>query len=154
MPTFNFQVIKTLSKKREKTSKTDNSHKVIQKKIVGIVHIDISGRYYVVANNTKYCIALECFSCRNIRKLYRQGEYDYAKVVYIRTTDTECNMYHWLPFTVGCVVTGDVVEINKSQQFVINKVDDVYNDDTHAAIEFYRKHIKEINDAIRQYRER
>ena len=58
MPTFNFQVCQTISKKKVKTSKTNNSHKVIQKKIVGIVHIDISGRYYVVANNTKYCIAL------------------------------------------------------------------------------------------------
>lgn len=153
MPTFNFSVVNVVKKQRPQKDKTDNTYQIIQRKVVGIIHIDIHANYYVIADNHKYTIAKECYTCKNIRKLYRQGEYDYARVVWIRAIDfNEMNTNYWLPFTVGCVVIGNIVSNNITNKFIITDVSDEINDKTHDAMVYYREHIKEINDTIRERR--
>lgn len=153
MPTFNFSVVNVAKKKTPQKAKDNDAHKVIQKKVVGIVHIDIDANYYVIVDNQKYPIAEECYTCKDKCKLYRQGEYDYARVVWIRAIDfNSMNINYWLPFTVGCVVTGNIVSINNSNKFVITNVTDEITDKTHEAMVFYREHLKEINDKIRERR--
>ena len=153
MPTFNFSVVDVVKKKVPQKVKSNDSYKVIQKKVVGIVHVDIDANYYVVVDNQKYPIAAECYTCKGKCKLYRQGEYDYARVVWIRAIDfNSMNTNYWLPFTVGCVVTGDVIHSNNFDKFVITNVTDEITIKTHEAMVFYREHLKEINDKIRQRR--
>lgn len=155
MPTFNFQVVNVVKKSRPQKDKSDNTYQIIQRKVVGVVHVDIHANYYVVVNNEKYTIAEECYTCKDKRKLYRQGEYDFAKVVWIRAINfNSMNINYWLPFTVGCVVTGNIVSNNITNKFIIIDVSDEINDKTHDALVYYRKHIKEINDTIREHRER
>lgn len=153
MPTFNFSVVDVVKKKVPQKVKSNDTYKVIQKKVVGIVHVDIDANYYVIVDNQKYPIAAECYTCKGKCKLYRQGEYDYARVVWIRAIDfNSMNTNYWLPFTVGCVVTGDVIHSNNFDKFVITNVTDEITIKTHEAMVFYRKHLKEINDKIRQRR--
>lgn len=153
MPTFNFSVVNVAKKEVPQKVKSNDVYKVIQKKVVGIVHIDIDANYYVVVDNKKYPIAAQCYNCKDKYKLYRQGEYDYSRVVWIRAIDfNSMNTNYWLPFFVGCVVTGNIVHSNNFDKFVITNVTDEITDKTHEAMVFYREHLKEINDKIRELR--
>ena len=51
MPTFNFSVVDVVKKKVPQKVKSNDTYKVIQKKVVGIVHVDIDANYYVIVDN-------------------------------------------------------------------------------------------------------
>lgn len=153
MPTFNFSIIKKESDKRKTSSK-----KVLEKNVKGIIWIDENAIYSVDINGTRYPIDIKCFSCKGKERIYRQGEYDKNRFVHIRTSDlcSECNPNFWLPFGVGCIVSGDLVS-NHSVYDKVFVIKDCYTDTndekSHAALSYYREHLKEINDIIRKRRE-
>lgn len=153
MPTFNFSLANKESSKR-KTSTIE----VIKKNIKGIVWIDKKANYSVCVDNFSYSIDYKCFSCKDKERIYRQGEYDKNRVVYVRAVDScfECNPNFWLPFGVGCVVIGDLIVSpynNNEKLFVIKECYvDINDEESHKAMSYYKEHIKEINDIIRNRR--
>lgn len=152
MPTFNFSLIKTKSDKKKTSNK-----EVIKKNIKGVIWINKEAIYSVRVEDSFYPIDIKCYSCKGKGKIYRQGEYDKTRVVYIRHNDSysECNPNFWLPFSVGCIVSGDLINNNFSKVFIIKDCYvDVNDKISHEAVSYYREHLKEINDIIRKRREK
>lgn len=151
MPSFNFSIPKKVANK--KFSK--NKHKVILKDVKGVIWIDENAEYWVALDNFQYPIHPDCYSCKGKSTVYRQEECYKSNLKYIRNAGEcyELNNNFWLPFGIGCVVCGDLIDIGKvSPVFIIKDCWTEYNNESHKALEFYRKHIKEINDIIRNRR--
>lgn len=156
MPAINFS-LKPSKKKERKTIKSGNRTQVIEKNVTGVVCINIDAVYYVKIGDSQYPIHKDCYSCKGKQYIYRQGEYDKSRVVYIRTVDNcyESIPNFWLPFNVGCVVTGDIVFNHDAyvKQFVIKQCwIEWHNDEATEAINFYKEHLNVINDIIRKRR--
>lgn len=153
MPSFNFSVIAKVTKKNKNIS--NNNDVIVLRKVQGIIFIDLQGNYRVELDNGKsYPIHKDCYSCKGHKEIYRQGEFDKGRFIYVRHQGEyfECNSKHWLPFGVGCIVTGNVIEhhISKIQSFVIKKCGiDFENTMAINAMNFYRNNIKEINTNIK-----
>lgn len=152
MPSFSFTLAKKPAGKR-KTSVRTNEYEVVDTNVVGVVWIDINANYFVHTEEHTYPIKKECYSCKGKSRVYRHGCYDMNRVSYIRLSDNlnECNHTYYIPFAVGCIVSGSIHR-NKSTNklsFNIRKCwIDYDNEDAHKALEFYRQHLNEINDAI------
>lgn len=156
MPTFNF-TIKTIKDPKRKASKDNNGNKNKIKNITGVVFIDLKANYYIVSNNNTYNIHNKSYSCKDIRNVYRQGEYDVKRFMWSRNNNElwELNNNFWLPFSVGCIVEGDLIYniIDNKYYFMINKCYiDGNNNIAKEAFNFYKDNIKQINDEIRKKR--
>lgn len=155
MPTFSF----SFSKKKEKqASKNNNRNKVILKNIRGVVWINVNAEYTVVIlkDKTEYPIHHSCYSCKGQFRIYRQGVNDKSRFCYIRLQDkcTEQNTNYWLPFAPGCVVCGNLVQDNITYKkvFVIKECwTELNNEEANKAFNYYKKHMKEINDLIKTH---
>ena len=153
MPSFNFSVIAKVTKKNKSIS--NNKNIIVLHKVQGVVFIDLQGNYRVeFENGESYPIHKDCYSCKGHKEIYRQGEFDKGRFIYVRGQGEyfECDSKHWLPFGVGCVVKGDIIlnPISKLQSFMIKKCGvDFENVMSIAAINFYRHNIKEINANIK-----
>ncbi len=154
MPSFDFSLVKKESNNR-KTSNNINKYEVVEKNVMGVVHIDINANYYVKINNRYYNINSECYSCKGKNMIYAQGYDDKHRVCIIRSPGeyTECNHNLYLPFAPGCIVSGDIIKQNGTKVFLIKKVwTDLLDNDSHEALNFYREHYKEINQIIKKKR--
>ena len=153
MPSFSFSVIKKVTKKNKSIS--NNKDTIVLHKVQGVIFIDLQGNYRVEFENGKSCpIHKDCYSCKGYKEIYRQGEFDKCRFIYVRHQGEyfECNTKHWLPFGVGCIVTGTVVQhpITKMQSFVIKKCGvNFENAMSIAAMSFYKHNINEINANIK-----
>lgn len=145
MPSFNFSAI-VKKKDNKKQVKTKGVYDIIEKKISGVVCIDINGKYFV--NGIE--IAPECFTCQGATRLYYQGLQQNQRTMYIRDSidkNIACNIDHYLPFAVGCCVIGNKVENIYSHKiyFYIKKVFINYdNIEAQRALKFYRDNYCEI----------
>ena len=152
MPSFDFTLVK--KPKTRKTVKSHDTFRVLDKNVIGVIWITKTANYYVKSNNRTYNISPECYSCKGKRRIYRQGSYDINRFSYIRLIDDccECDSKHWLPFAVGCIVKGDIVYNSNSDKYLFN-IKDIWIDyddiDAQLACNFYRKHLTEINNIIR-----
>lgn len=153
MPSFTFSVIKKVTKKNKSVS--NNTDIIVLHKVQGVVFIDLQGDYRVeLDNGDSYPIHKDCYSCKGHKEIYRQGELDKGRFIYVRHQGEyfECNTKHWLPFGVGCIVKGNVVQhpITKLQSFMIKKCGvNFENPMSIAAMNFYRQNIREINANIK-----
>lgn len=153
MPSFSFYVIKKITKKNKSIS--NNKDTIVLHKVQGVIFIDLQGNYRVeFENGESYPIHKDCYSCKGHKEIYRQGEFDKCRFIYVRHQGEyfECNTKHWLPFGVGCIVTGNVVQhpITKMQSFVIKKCGvNFENSMSIAAMNFYKHNINEINANIK-----
>ena len=153
MPSFNFSVIAKVTKKNKSIS--NNKDVIVLHKIQGIIFIDLQGNYSVkLDNGDSYPIHKDCYSCKGHKEIYRQGEFDKGRFIYIRHQGEyfECDSKHWLPFGVGCIVKGNVIRnpITKIESFVIKKCGvNFENTMSINAMNFYRQNIEKINANIK-----
>lgn len=153
MPSFTFSVIKKVTKKNKSVS--NNTDVIVLHKVQGVVFIDLQGNYRVeLDNGDSYQIHKDCYSCKGHKEIYRQGELDKGRFIYVRHQGEyfECDSKHWLPFGVGCIVKGNVIQhpITKIQSFMIKKCGvNFENPMAIDAMNFYRHNIKEINANIK-----
>lgn len=147
MPTFNF----TIETKPERKPKSNINKTVKLTKVEGIVNITIDGIYKVKVNKFIYDIHKDCYSCKGITNIYKQElDKHLQRILYVRDVGycEECNPLHYLPFTVGCNVIGDIISINDKEYFCIKKVFlDFSNNEAHNALEFYKNNYKVINQS-------
>lgn len=157
MPTYNFSSVKEIIKK-EKAIKANSGYKIKLKDVQGVVFINNKAEYYILTkDDIKYPIIAECYSSYKKRIVYRQGEGDYTRVTWIRTRDNLVGLDQnlWLPFGIGCEVTGNIVHdiANDVDKFAIKSCDiNYFNNKSHEALVYYRQHIEEITKIIRQKR--
>lgn len=154
MPTFDFSIAKKKISKG-KTTKNNSRSEVILKGVKGIVWCDEKAEYSVdIGDGFTYPIHRSCFSCKGHARIYRRGVPFKDRHIYIRSIGeyNECNINHYLPFAPGCVVLGDLVKspLSISPLFIIKDCwIELDNEKSHEAITFYKKHIEEINNIIR-----
>lgn len=158
MPSFNFSLPKKKISER-KTSKTNNKNEIIRKNIKGVVWINRNAEYNVTINENgiqfEYPIHYSCYSCKGHACIYRRGVPFEDRYIYIRNISeyNEQNPNHYLPFAPGCIVLGDIIKtpFNISPLFIIkNCWIELHNEESHAAVMFYKEHIDEINEIIRK----
>lgn len=126
---------------------------IIAKNVIGVVWVTEDAEYYVKLDDGRtYKIHKDCYSCKGKSDIYSQA-YD-NRILYIRCDNLcEQDNNYWLPFGVGCVVKGNIIEINKGIKFFYIK--DCWlerNPNTGAAIDFLKEHLEEINRIIRERR--
>lgn len=150
MPYFDFSLPK--KKEKRKTSKNTLRSKVLEKNVQGVVWIDDKGELTIkVVPDKRYKIHLDSYSCKGKRNIYARRLENRRVVCIIRNVEEyfECNHDVFLPFAVGSIVSGNIVQIGFSQQFVINKCwSDLNNEDAHLALEYYRDNYDTIINAL------
>lgn len=150
MPYFDFSLPK--KKEKRKTSKNTLRSKVLEKNVQGVVWIDDKGELTIkVVPDKRYKIHLDSYSCKGKRNIYARRLENRRVVCIIRNVEEyfECNHDVFLPFAVGSIVSGNIVQIGFSQQFVINKCwSDLNNEDAHLALEYYRNNYDTIINAL------
>lgn len=150
MPYFDFSLPK--KKEKRKTSKNTLRFKILEKNVQGVVWIDDKGELTIkVVPDKRYKIHLDSYSCKGKRNIYARRLENRRVVCIIRNIGEyfECNHNIFLPFAVGSIVSGDIVQIGFNQQFVINKCwSDLNNEDSHSALEYYRDNYDTIITAL------
>ena len=150
MPYFDFSLPK--KKEKRKTAKNTLRSKILEKNVQGVVWIDDKGELTIkVVPNKRYKIHLDSYSCKGKRNIYARRLENRRVVCIIRNVEEyfECNHDVFLPFAVGSIVSGNIVQIGFNQQFVINKCwSDLNNEDAHLALEYYRDNYDTIINAL------
>lgn len=150
MPYFDFSLPK--KKEKRKTVKNTLRSKILEKNVQGVVWIDDKGELTIkVVPDKRYKIHLDSYSCKGKRNIYARRLENRRVVCIIRNVEEyfECNHDIFLPFAVGSIVSGNIVQIGFNQQFVINKCwSDLNNEDAHLALEYYRDNYDTIINAL------
>lgn len=150
MPYFDFSLPK--KKEKRKTSKNTLRSKILEKNVQGVVWIDDKGELTIkVVPDKRYKIHLDSYSCKGKRNIYARRLENRRVVCIIRNVEEyfECNHDVFLPFAVGSIVSGNIIQIGFNQQFVINKCwSDLNNEDAHLALEYYRDNYDAIINAL------
>ena len=150
MPYFDFSLPK--KKEKRKTSKNTLRSKILEKNVQGVVWIDDKGELTIkVVPDKRYKIHLDSYSCKGKRNIYARRLENRRVVCIIRNVEEyfECNHDVFLPFAVGSIVSGNIIQIGFNQQFVINKCwSDLNNEDAHLALEYYRNNYDTIINAL------
>ena len=150
MPYFDFSLPK--KKEKRKTSKNTLRSKILEKNVQGVVWIDDKGELTIkVVPDKRYKIHLDSYSCKGKRNIYARRLENRRVVCIIRNVEEyfECNHDVFLPFAVGSIVSGNIIQIGFNQQFVINKCwSDLNNEDAHLALEYYRDNYDTIINAL------
>ena len=150
MPYFDFSLPK--KKEKRKTTKNTLRSKILEKNVQGVVWIDDKGELTIkVVPDKRYKIHLDSYSCKGKRNIYARRLENRRVVCIIRNVEEyfECNHDVFLPFAVGSIVSGNIVQIGFNQQFVINKCwSDLNNEDAHLALEYYRDNYDTIINAL------
>lgn len=150
MPYFDFSLPK--KKEKRKTAKNTLRSEVLEKNVQGVVWIDGKGELTVkVVPDKRYKIHLDSYSCKGKKNIYARKLENRRVVCIIRSIGEylECNHDIFLPFAVGSIVSGDIVQIGFNQQFVINKCwSDLNNEDAHLALEYYRDNYDTIINVL------
>lgn len=150
MPYFDFSLPK--KKEKRKTAKNTLRSKILEKNVQGVVWIDDKGELTIkVVPDKRYKIHLDSYSCKGKKNIYARRLENRRVVCIIRNIGEyfECNHDIFLPFAVGSIVSGDIVQIGFNQQFVINKCwSDLNNEDAHLALEYYRNNYDTIIIAL------
>lgn len=150
MPYFDFSLPK--KKEKRKTAKNTLWSKILEKNVQGVVWIDDKGELTIkVVPDKRYKIHLDSYSCKGKRNIYARKLENRRVVCIIRNVEEcfECNHNIFLPFAVGSIVSGDIVQIGFNQQFIINKCwSDLNNEDAHLALEYYRNNYDTIINAL------
>lgn len=150
MPYFDFSLPK--KKEKRKTAKNTLRSKVLEKNVQGVVWIDDKGELTIkVVPDKRYSIHIDSYSCKGKKNIYARRLENRRVVCIIRNIGEyfECNHNIFLPFAVGSIVSGNIIQIGFNQQFVINKCwTDLNNDDAHSALEYYRNNYDTIITAL------
>lgn len=150
MPYFDFSLPK--KKEKRKTSKNTLRSKILEKNVQGVVWIDDKGELTIkVIPDKRYKIHLDSYSCKGKKNIYARKLENRRVVCIIRNIGEyfECNHNIFLPFAVGSIVSGNIVQIGFNKQFIINKCwTDLNNDDAHLALEYYRDNYDTIINAL------
>lgn len=150
MPYFDFSLPK--KKEKRKTAKNTLRSKILEKNVQGVVWIDDKGELTIkVVPDKRYKIHLDSYSCKGKKNIYARRLENRRVVCIIRNIGEyfECNHDIFLPFAVGSIVSGNIVQIGFNKQFVINKCwTDLNNDDAHFALEYYRDNYDTIITAL------
>lgn len=150
MPYFDFSLPK--KKEKRKTSKNTLRSKILEKNVTGVVWINIKGEFNVkILPDKYYPIHTDSYSCKGKRNIYTRRLENRRVVCIIRNIGEclECDTDIFVPFAVGSIVSGNIVQIGFDKQFVINKCwTDLNNDDAHFALEYYRDNYDTIITAL------
>lgn len=152
MPSFSFSIV---NKKKDKAKKESN---IVKKYVIGVVVIDINGIYSVKVDNNFYSINSKNYSCKGKMMVYCQTLTELSnRLIYIRTEDNcvELPKNAYLPFTVGCMVLGNLIKnITNNIIFDIKRVIiDNNNIDAKEAMKFYKLNYNIIQENRKRYYE-
>lgn len=147
MPNFSFKPVQKLQNKKKYV--VISSGKILQRNILGVVHITLNGTYYVNVTTEQYTIHPDCWDTKGVKTLYSKYLLNGRRWRYNRDPFYELPARSgFLPFGVGCEVIGDIVENEriKTTFFKIKKVRDGVpdNEEAVAASKFFREHYAEI----------
>lgn len=142
MPSFSFSIVK-------KKYKTKHESNIIISNVKGVVFINIEGKYTVKILNEYYPIHHSNYTCKGKPIVYSQKLTDLSqRLIYVRTEDDAVELPHhaYLPFTVGCIVLGNVIKgIGNSHIFYIKRVSiDPNNEESKIAMKFYKDNYEVI----------
>ena len=149
---FSFAVpaVKQTGKKKPANYK---KYTILDSDVEGVVWINTKFVYSILYNGIKYPIIKECYDCEGVEQVYEQQLTDkFKKIRHIRSEGTriKTNPYHYLPFTAGLCVKGNVVKNTHTGEsmFRIKKVFiDLTNSDATEAIRFYKNNYTAIQNS-------
>lgn len=153
MVTFSFNI--THNNKENNSNKQRNLFTIIKKHIIGIVHINIDGCYYINVNNETIPIFYKCYTNIKQNKLYSRELLDNKRLCVIKNKKSlstfKTNKY--LPFAPGCIVEGNIIKDNKTNTlfFDIKKIKTEYeNKEAKEAFLFWKNNYDKIKNNINE----
>ena len=148
---FNFS-FKTVTQKRSSKPKITHN-KVIEPDIICVIHIDINGKYYILHRNIKYNLTKNSYIIKNTKDIYAKSLVDNRIIRNIHLQKiTASTVTGYLPFAVGNIVKGNIVDEYGVVNFDIKKViteNIEYCEERKEALNFYRQNYEIIQENVR-----
>lgn len=155
MPMFNFAAA-SKAKVAKKKSSDSTVYKIVEKDVIGVVHVTIDAKWHVRTDAKDYTIAKESYNSKDKCVVFKTILVNGRRWQWIRLRDkaNKLNELLWLPFAVGCIVKGNILHSDKYGGVTVFKIKKVYIDyNDWAAIKamrFYRDNIEVIETIIKQ----
>lgn len=152
MPEFSFSVVKKETKVAKHKKSVENRLSILEKDKQGVIFIDIEGNYSVKVNNKFYNINPKNYNTQDVETIYLQRlSKDGHREAYVRSLDfaPKVDEKHYLPFTVGCEVDGNIVKNNLTNNIyfdIKNVIMHSSDPDSKAAIKFYKENYETIQN--------
>ena len=131
MPVINFSLFDKKHREKRLSNKSKSVYKVVKKNIIGICHITIEGKYFIVCeDNITYKFTDDSYTIKKNKPFYCQQIID-GKRVQIRELGTIhiSNEKTFLPFAPGICCVGDIV-YNETYKLTLFKLKDTYIDNS------------------------
>lgn len=134
--------------KQKSSNKKQKENNIIEKNVIGVIHINLEGQYYIPFKETIYHIAESCYDCKDKNILFYKGLLNGNNIKVIKLDKFPLSDYtNYLPFTVGCVVKGNLIKENGIINFYIIKLlkyDEELKKERVKAIKFFKENYDEI----------
>lgn len=153
---FNFSSFGVPKVKKTKTYEAKKP--IVDKNIIGVVGIDITGNYYVTTKTKDYSITVNSYDITGKNKIYAVELQDNKALCIIESKKKNNDSTYYLPFCVGSIVKGHIRLILGKERFEIRSVLEIsdiseeeknyYRDLVHKYKKFYRDNYEEIRKCI------
>ena len=131
---------------------------IIEKNVIGVVGIDLSGVYFVTINNKNYPITLNSYEIKGKNKFYAIELQNDRALCIMEQNKRASNHKKYCPFTIGSIVKGNIRLIVEKERFDLAKVLEIsdieeesrnyYRDIIHRYKKFYRENYETIIKCI------
>lgn len=144
---FNFAI-----KPKRTNNGTHKTSNIVEKNVIGIVNISLTGFYYVVSGEKEYFLSNNSYNVKDKTILFSQKLTNnrVLKVVNLAKNSQE-KIAYYLPFGVGCVLKGNAIIENGRIVFDLIKVvedDYIYKEEQIKARKFFVDNYEEIEQII------
>lgn len=111
---------------KKSVKKNTSKYVILDKELFGVIGIRPDNSFFVIANDKEYTIDDSNFSCKKQKVVYYQVlDKHLQRTMVIRDRkDDELYRYNFLPFFVGSIIKGSLIQDNSTKRiyFKIKKV--------------------------------
>lgn len=116
---FNFS---KFGKPRVKSTSSSPRREIVAKNIIGVIGINIDASYYVETKDKQYQLTIESYELKGKNVYYARTLQNNRILNIISLKKKLVNNKQYLPFSVGCIIKGNVYKILGTEIFNINKI--------------------------------
>ena len=118
---FNFNPV--VKKSKLTTVKVKKESTVISRGVIGVIHIDLEGKYSINISNTNYNLTKESFNCTEHNIVYSKYLINGTTMRQVRVTEPLIkDNYIYLPFRVGSICKGNLVQFKDRMEFDLKSI--------------------------------
>lgn len=116
---FNFS---KFGKPRVKSTNSSPRREIVAKNVIGVIGINIDASYYVETKDKQYKLTIESYELKGKNVYYARTLQNNRILNIISLKKRLVNNKQYLPFSVGCIVKGNIYKILGTERFNISRI--------------------------------